>query len=356
MLFLRNILLLGAAALVALSIAAGAFGAAQRSSGCSVVTAAATAITQNSATLHGHLSCGSGTMTYKYGATTAYGSTASVTSPASGTADQPVTITGLAPGRTYHFAFDVSGITGTDFSFTTLGSPSDESADLAITQSVIPGSVGAGGSVTYTLVATNVAGATALGVTVRDALPAGLAFVSASTTKGSCTKEVSCSIGSLDKGESATVTIVATANVAGSIVNVAEVGATNPDPNVGANNRASTTVTVTAPAAATTTAGTTTTSATSDKRRTVATRSITAKPGVGWIAAFLQSSELACVKNALVRLERAGSQTSITSKVANGGVIDFKSPGPGRYVVVVHRHFVGNIDCPAASSSIVTMR
>lgn len=221
---------------------------------CTIATNAATSVGSTSAVLHGStLDCEpiSGTYRFDYGTTTAYGSitpSRAVTS----LSDSTETITGLSPGTTYHFRFRWSGgggSLGADRTFTTSsagsGGGGTESADVGVTKTASPASVRAGTKVTFSLVVKNYGPADAIGVTLTDSLPAGLTLVSASTTKGSCSGTVSCTIGSLGKNASATVTIVVTATVAGAIKNTAEIGATNPDPNVGANNRSSVTLTVT---------------------------------------------------------------------------------------------------------------
>jgi uncharacterized repeat protein (TIGR01451 family) len=83
-------------------------------------------------------------------------------------------------------------------------------ADLSLTKSATPESVTVGENVTYTITVTNNGPGAADGVTVTDALPAGATLVSANASQGSCsgTTTVSCSLGSLASGASATVTIV----------------------------------------------------------------------------------------------------------------------------------------------------
>lgn len=221
---------------------------------CTVATEAATSVTSTSAVLHGSTKdCGvSGTYTFDYGKTTGYGSTTSAATVTS-TTDSAATISGLSPSTTYHFRFrwSGSGTPGGDRTFTTSAASSGggggtESADVGVTKTASAASVRVGSKVTFTMVVKNHGTADAIGVTLTDALPAGLTLVSATTTKGSCSgsSTIFCTIGSLGNGSSATVTIVVTAAVAGAIKNTAEIGATNPDPNVGANNRSSVTVTV----------------------------------------------------------------------------------------------------------------
>jgi uncharacterized repeat protein (TIGR01451 family) len=83
---------------------------------------------------------------------------------------------------------------------------------------------------------------------VTDTLPAGVTFVSASSTQGTCTNAsgtVTCHVGSLAVGANATITItVITPGRPGSITNSATVTADQPDPNT-ANNTASVTTSVT---------------------------------------------------------------------------------------------------------------
>ena len=89
-------------------------------------------------------------------------------------------------------------------------------ADLAVTDSVSPSSVPAGGQVTYTLTVSNNGPSAATGARLTDQLPAGVSIVSVTPSQGSCTTTsgLACSLGSLANRASATVTVVA--DVAGS--------------------------------------------------------------------------------------------------------------------------------------------
>jgi uncharacterized repeat protein (TIGR01451 family) len=119
-------------------------------------------------------------------------------------------------------------------------------ADMSITK-MGPGTAQVTSTMTYTLVATDNGPSPATGVVVTDPLPAGVTFLSASSTEGTCTNAsgtVTCTVGSLAAGASATITIkVMAPTKPGAITNTATVKADQPDPNT-ANNTASVTTTI----------------------------------------------------------------------------------------------------------------
>jgi uncharacterized repeat protein (TIGR01451 family) len=100
----------------------------------------------------------------------------------------------------------------------------------------------AGVAVTFTMKASNAGPNPAQGVTIRDILSDKLAYVSASTTKGTCswtpsTRTLVCSAGSLARTESFTVTLLTSENVnKGKVSNTATVSASTADPNTGNNS------------------------------------------------------------------------------------------------------------------------
>lgn len=122
-------------------------------------------------------------------------------------------------------------------------------ADVGVVKTANPSSVAVGGNVTYTSVVSNSGPGVATSVAFGDVLPAGQTALSVTTTQGSCsgTTTVSCAIGTLAVGASATVVITVRASTAGSFTNTATIGADQADQNVGANNTSAATVVVTAP-------------------------------------------------------------------------------------------------------------
>ena len=119
----------------------------------------------------------------------------------------------------------------------TVTEPPTSHADLAIVKGDAPDPVVAGSNLTYTLTVTNGGPDAAAAVQVSDTLPAGVSFVSASSSAGSCsgTATVVCSLGTVANGGSVTVTIVVTPSAAGSLGNTATVSSSTDDP-VSANN------------------------------------------------------------------------------------------------------------------------
>ena len=120
------------------------------------------------------------------------------------------------------------------------------SADLSITKSDSPDPVTAGATLTYTLTVTNNGPSDATGVIVTDPLPAGITLVSATASPGSCGGAVSCNLGTLASGASATITIVVTVDAAmpcGTVLtNTASVVSNTLDPNAGNNTTSADTV------------------------------------------------------------------------------------------------------------------
>jgi uncharacterized repeat protein (TIGR01451 family) len=121
-------------------------------------------------------------------------------------------------------------------------------ADLSIAKSDSPDPAKIGAALTYTLAVKNSGPAGATGVTVVDTLPKNAGYSSASTTQGTCSSKpsknaVTCSLGTLAAGATATVTIVVKPSAKGTLTNTASVSAASPqDSNPANNNDTETTV------------------------------------------------------------------------------------------------------------------
>ncbi len=128
---------------------------------------------------------------------------------------------------------------------TQVTNPPAGNADLSVSMTDAPDPVGVGALLTYTITVSNGGPSTATGVTVADTLPAGVALVSAIPSQGTCTgaSPVSCVLGSLASGNSATVIVKVTTGGAGTITNDVQVTGDQTDSASG-NNTASVTTTV----------------------------------------------------------------------------------------------------------------
>jgi uncharacterized repeat protein (TIGR01451 family) len=124
-------------------------------------------------------------------------------------------------------------------------------ADLSLTMTDSPDPVVVRTNLTYTLTVQNGGPDAASGVTLTDQLPNDAVFVSASASQGTCTRTgsggrdglVTCAVGAIPAGGTATVTIVVSPSRTGTLTNTATVRASSPDANL-ANNSATATTTV----------------------------------------------------------------------------------------------------------------
>jgi uncharacterized repeat protein (TIGR01451 family) len=96
---------------------------------------------------------------------------------------------------------------------------------------------------TYTMIVSNSGPSAADGVVVTDNLPAGVAFISASTGCSHSGGTVTCDLGTLVSNFSSSIRIVVTPLVDGEFSNSARVSSLTSDPQV-ANNITTATVTV----------------------------------------------------------------------------------------------------------------
>jgi uncharacterized repeat protein (TIGR01451 family) len=104
-------------------------------------------------------------------------------------------------------------------------------ADISVRKTG-PAYAQSGGTITYVITVHNGGPANATGVVMNDPLPAGETLVSATPSQGSCSGSVTCNLGSIANGASATVTIVATVTAASgsTVCNTATAKADQPDP------------------------------------------------------------------------------------------------------------------------------
>jgi uncharacterized repeat protein (TIGR01451 family) len=106
----------------------------------------------------------------------------------------------------------------------------------------------AGNQLTYTITVTNDGPSTATGVTLADTLPAGVTFVSATSSQGTVTNTsgvLNGQLGTLAPAASATITVIVGVNAAttGTLTNTATVTSTETDINT-SNNTSTATTTV----------------------------------------------------------------------------------------------------------------
>ena len=126
--------------------------------------------------------------------------------------------------------------------------PAPTLIDLTVTKADTPDPLNVNGQLTYTLVVTNKGPSTATNVLLVDPLPGPMAFLSVSTTQGTCTggATISCNLGTLAANASATVTVVVRATQAGQFTNIVTVSGQGGEQNT-ADNTASAVTTVLAP-------------------------------------------------------------------------------------------------------------
>lgn len=151
----------------------------------------------------------------------------------------PTTVTNTA-------TVSISGVTDSNLANNTSSSPTTiTSADLGVTKSASPTSPAEGATVTYTITVKNNGPSTADDLSVADAVPSGLTFVSAAPSQGTW-ESGTWTVGTLLNGASATLTLTATVNLGQSgqtIGNTATVSG-GPFDYAAGNNSASASLTV----------------------------------------------------------------------------------------------------------------
>jgi len=231
----------------------------------SATTLPASGVGQTSATLNATINPHATPTSYRfdYGPSAAYGNSTPTRAAAAGSSDQRVsaTVSGLAPGTTYHFrvvATSAGGTTsGGDRTLTTArpasppppASPRPRGVDLALRLRAQPRHTTVGGRITYTLTITNRGPARATSLVIRDRLPAQVRLAFARPSRqGRCTgrRTVTCRFPQLRTGRHALVRIVVRARRAGRAHNTVHAGARQHDPHP-ANNTAHATTLVLSP-------------------------------------------------------------------------------------------------------------
>src|SRR5205814_747431 len=143
-------------------------------------------------------------------------------------------------------ATDFNPVNNTATTVTTVNAPNAD-LFLAMSSSPNPVTLGTGQNITYSISVYNYGPtSTATGVVVTDTLPAGVTFVSATASTGSCgfaNGTVTCNIGNVTS--SAGINIVVTPTTTGTVNNTASVSGTLPDNNA-ANDTAAVSNTVNA--------------------------------------------------------------------------------------------------------------
>jgi uncharacterized repeat protein (TIGR01451 family) len=113
---------------------------------------------------------------------------------------------------------------------------SSDQADVGTTTTDKPDPVAVGQTLTYRMTVANHGPGEVTGLILTDTFPSGTRFVSVGASQGSCTVQikqrfVTCDIGSLASGGSATVTVVVRLGRIGTITNSASASGTPTDPN-----------------------------------------------------------------------------------------------------------------------------
>jgi len=145
---------------------------------------------------------------------------------------------------TSHVLDSASGTANSSCSIVVAGVAGQADVSIAKTgpATIVPGNP----NMTYNIAVANSGPSSAAGVTVYDVLPLPTTFVSATPSQGSCsgTSTVTCVLGTIASGGSATIVLVVANPTSALVSNTATVVSTTPDPATGNN---SSTSTVTAP-------------------------------------------------------------------------------------------------------------
>ena len=158
------------------------------------------------------------------------------------TNNTPPSGSSFAPGTNQVTCTAVDGAGNTNScTFNVIVTQAPPSADLALIKVASPNPVFFGSNLTYTITVTNRGPNDAASVTITDALPSRVTFVSAGASQGSCTQiagTVTCDLGTVANGSTATVSVVVIASHQGIVTNRASVTSVTTDP-LSSNNTGS---------------------------------------------------------------------------------------------------------------------
>jgi uncharacterized repeat protein (TIGR01451 family) len=118
-------------------------------------------------------------------------------------------------------------------------------ADVSIAQTDTPDPIRVGKTLTYTIAVANAGPVQATSTTVKDTLPQTEQFRSVKASQGKCTRSgqaITCSLGTIASGRTATITIVVQPKAVGTVANTATASALEADPDTANNSATSTTL------------------------------------------------------------------------------------------------------------------
>ncbi len=157
-----------------------------------------------------------------------------------------VSVEGLPDGPTTYYVDDVRVRKYASPAPTVaIGTAGQPTVDMSIVKTDSPDPVKVNQTLTYQLAVNNYGDLNATNVTVNDTLPANVTFGSVTTSQGSCsgTSSITCSLGGVASGGSATISITVTPTQIGQLSNTATVTSSETDTNM-ANNTSTATTTV----------------------------------------------------------------------------------------------------------------
>lgn len=175
--------------------------------------------------------------TFASGATAVFSFVVNLAPAATGTVDNTASITSTTP--------DPTPANSSGGSSAAIGAGP---TDVSITKTASAAGYVAGGDATFTLTVRNNGPGNAAGTTVTDVLPAGMTFVSATPSQGTCTgtTTVVCTLGALAPAATATITLVVRVpQTVGPVSNTATVAIANAE-TAPANNTSTATINVVA--------------------------------------------------------------------------------------------------------------